>query len=121
MFIPLTKGRKENEQEKIAIVALALIIGAGVVAITTPASKYKKDATGHGKGFTHNNPEYQEAFRTGDAYAYEDISAIYERATFDTEDRLIIITSDHGSIGTDHGGSSIQERMTFVAMNKEFR
>lgn len=36
----------------------------------------------------------------------------------DTKDGLII-TYDHGGIGTGHGGESIQERTTFVVMNKE--
>ncbi len=78
------------------------------------------DSTGHGKGFSFNNPEYQNAFLKQDAYAYEAIQAIKARETYDTEDWLIIITSDHGGIKTGHGGESIQERMTFAVMNKEF-
>lgn len=35
-----------------------------------------------------------------------------------SEDWLIIVTSDHGGVNTNHGGASIQERMTFVVMNK---
>ena len=41
------------------------------------------------------------------------------RETYETEDWLIIVTSDHGGIGTGHGGASIQERMTFLVMNKD--
>ena len=78
------------------------------------------DSTGHNKGFSFNNPAYQEAFLKQDAYAYEAIQAIKARETYDTEDWLIIITSDHGGIGTGHGKASIQERMTFAVMNKEF-
>ncbi len=78
------------------------------------------DSTGHGYGFTINNPKYKEAFKTADQYGLETIDAIKARATYDTEDWLIIITSDHGGIGTDHGGASIQERMTFIITNKEF-
>ena len=77
------------------------------------------DSTGHGYGFTINNPRYKEAFKTADQYGLETIDAIKARATYDTEDWLIIITSDHGGIGTDHGGASIQERMTFIITNKE--
>lgn len=77
------------------------------------------DSTGHGYGFTINNPRYKEAFKTADQYGLETIDAIKTRATYDTEDWLIIITSDHGGIGTDHGGASIQERMTFIITNKE--
>ena len=55
-----------------------------------------------------------------DYYGYDTIKAIEGRDTYETEDWLIIITSDHGGIGTDHGGNSIQERMTFIVSNKEF-
>lgn len=78
------------------------------------------DSTGHGKGFSYNNPKYQEAFFKADAYGYETLSAIKARETYNTEDWLIIVTSDHGGIKTDHGGESIQERMTFAVMNTEF-
>lgn len=78
------------------------------------------DSTGHNYGFTINNPRYKEAFKTADKYGYDTLNAIKNRETYDTEDWLIIVTSDHGGIGTDHGGASIQERMTFIVMNKEY-
>ena len=78
------------------------------------------DSAGHDSGFSYNNPVYKDAFKTEDAYGYEVIKAIEARETYDTEDWLIIVTSDHGGVGTGHGGPSIQERMTFVVMNKEF-
>ena len=78
------------------------------------------DSAGHGKGFSFNNPKYKEAFLKADAYGYETISAIKARETYETEDWLIIVTSDHGGIKADHGGASVQERMTFVVMNTEF-
>ena len=77
------------------------------------------DSTGHNYGFTINNPRYREAFQTADQYGFETLEAITQRETYETEDWLIIITSDHGGIGTDHGGASIQERMTFIVANKE--
>ena len=77
------------------------------------------DSTGHGYGFTINNPRYKEAFKTADQYGLETIDAIKARETYDTEDWLIIVTSDHGGVGTGHGGPTIQERMTFVVMNRE--
>lgn len=78
------------------------------------------DSVGHNKGFSFNNPAYKEAFAKMDAFGYETIEAIKARETYDTEDWLIIVTSDHGGIRTGHGGDSIQERMTFVVMNREF-
>lgn len=76
------------------------------------------DAAGHGTGFTYNNPKYRNAFIEMDNYGLETIKAIEARETYDTEDWLIIITSDHGGIKTNHGDDSIQERMTFFITNK---
>ena len=78
------------------------------------------DSAGHNFGFTFNNPVYKDGFRTEDAYGYEVIKAIEARETYETEDWLIIVTSDHGGVGTGHGGPSIQERMNFVVMNKKW-
>jgi predicted AlkP superfamily pyrophosphatase or phosphodiesterase len=78
------------------------------------------DSAGHDCGFTYNNPEYKDAFKIEDAYGYELLKAIEARETYDNEDWLIIVTSDHGGIGGGHGGPSIQERMTFVVMNKDW-
>ena len=77
------------------------------------------DSAGHNTGFTYNNPKYRDAFVEMDNYGLETIKAIEARETYDTEDWLIIITSDHGGIRTNHGGDSIQERMTFFITNKE--
>lgn len=79
------------------------------------------DSAGHDFGFSYNNPVYKKAFRTEDSYGYEVIRAIEARETYETEDWLIIVTSDHGGVGTGHGGPSIQERMTFIVMNKEMK
>jgi predicted AlkP superfamily pyrophosphatase or phosphodiesterase len=78
------------------------------------------DAAGHSFGFSTNNPIYQAGYRLNDVLAYRTLNAIVERETYESEDWLIIITSDHGGFGTGHGGPSIQERMVFVISNKEF-
>lgn len=74
------------------------------------------DSAGHSFGFSYNNPRYKEAFIEIDNYGYETLKAIRERETYDSEDWLVIVTSDHGGINTDHGGESIQERMTFAVI-----
>ena len=76
------------------------------------------DHAGHSFGFSTNNPIYDVGFRINDVLAYRTINAIENRDTYDTEDWLIIITSDHGGFGTGHGGPTIQERMTFIVTNK---
>ena len=74
------------------------------------------DSAGHSFGFSYNNPRYKEALREIDSYGYETLKAIRERETYDSEDWLVVVTSDHGGINTDHGGDSIQERMTFAVI-----
>lgn len=74
------------------------------------------DSAGHNIGFTWNNPQYKSAFVTADSYGFETLNAIRQRATYETEDWLIIVTSDHGGVGTDHGSESIQERITFAVV-----
>ena len=64
-------------------------------------------------------PNYVEAFKGCDHDAIEVIRAIESRTTYDEEDWLIIITSDHGGRGTRHGGQSIMERTTFISTNKK--
>ncbi|MBR3588654.1 MAG: alkaline phosphatase family protein [Clostridia bacterium] len=76
------------------------------------------DHAGHAFGFSTNNPIYKVGFRINDVLAYRTLNAIEERETYESEDWLIIITSDHGGFKTGHGGPSIQERMTFIVTNK---
>lgn len=76
------------------------------------------DHAGHGFGFSINNPIYQAGFRLNDVLAYRTLKAIENRETYESEDWLIIITSDHGGFGTSHGDESIQERMIFIISNK---
>lgn len=76
------------------------------------------DAAGHGFGFSTNSPIQEAGFVINDILAYSTINAIENRDTYESEDWLIILTSDHGGYGKDHGGDTIQERMTFVICNK---
>ncbi len=76
------------------------------------------DHAGHTFGFSSNNPIYRAGFRLNDILAYRTLTAVENRETYESEDWLIIITSDHGGYGTDHGGATIQERITFIISNK---
>ena len=77
------------------------------------------DHTGHDTGFCPDNPEYVQAFLDADAAGAGIIDAIEARPTYDAEDWLILITSDHGGFGTGHGLVTLQERMTFIVLNGE--
>ena len=77
------------------------------------------DHQGHDTGFTPSNPKYVSAFRDAEATGADIIAAIKARETYNTEDWLILITSDHGGIGGGHGGPSFEERITFIVSNKD--
>jgi len=77
------------------------------------------DHEGHNTGFTPSNPRYVSAFRNADATGADIIETIRSRKTYDTEDWLILITTDHGGIGGGHGGPSFEERITFIVSNKD--
>ena len=74
------------------------------------------DHAGHDTGFSINNPDYQQAIADSEKDAKSIIDAVEARATYENEDWLIIITSDHGGYNTGHGAMTIQERMTFIVV-----
>ena len=77
------------------------------------------DHSGHNTGFSLQNIQYVSGFRNADATGADIIEAIENRDTYDSEDWLILITTDHGGIDVDHGGPSFEERMTFIVSNKD--
>lgn len=76
------------------------------------------DHAGHNYGFFPERATYKYAFAKADSYAASIIAQIKARATYDTEDWLIILTTDHGGFEKHHGSSSLQERMIFIVCNK---
>ena len=76
------------------------------------------DHNGHSTGFGNDNYKYIKGFRDEDAMAYELLQAIYSRPSYDEEDWLIIITTDHGGRETWHGNQTYEERSTWVVCNK---
>ncbi len=79
------------------------------------------DHNGHNTGFSLQNKNYVNGFRKADAAGAEFIEAIKARETYDKEDWLILITTDHGGIGGSHGGPSMEERITFIVSNKDLK
>lgn len=77
------------------------------------------DHVGHQTNFTPENFGYIDAFRNNDEYAYDILEKIKGRETYEAEDWLILITTDHGGYLDEHGGATKQERYTFVISNKE--
>lgn len=77
------------------------------------------DHEGHDKVFSPYYEGYTDGFYKSEANAYDIISAVKARPTYDNEDWLIIITDDHGGSCYGHGNMTIMERMTFIVSNKE--
>jgi predicted AlkP superfamily pyrophosphatase or phosphodiesterase len=61
------------------------------------------DVAGHKKGFHPTVPEYVAAIERVDALVGQVIAAVKQRAAFAQEDWLIVMTTDHGGKGTNHG------------------
>lgn len=62
------------------------------------------DVTGHQRGFNPAVPEYLTAIERVDKLLGDVLAAVRSRDSYDREDWLIVVTSDHGGKGTGHGG-----------------
>jgi len=72
------------------------------------------DHAGHSYGFSPNVNQYITAIEGVDAFITPIIQSITQRPNYSNEDWLILVTTDHGGLGTSHGGSSIEEQNVFV-------
>lgn len=62
------------------------------------------DETGHRYGFHPTVPEYIAAIEDADRLVGQVVDAVRSRSTYDKEDWLILVTSDHGGQGRGHSG-----------------
>jgi len=62
------------------------------------------DETGHAKGFHPTVAEYRQAIERVDGSIGRVLKAICERPSFAQEDWLVIVATDHGGVGLNHGG-----------------
>lgn len=77
------------------------------------------DRAGHQTGFENQNPSYRDACIIADACGRNIIWEIKHRDTYEREEWLILITTDHGGIGTSHGGQTEEERNTWLASSRK--
>lgn len=68
------------------------------------------DLAGHANGFTPLNPSYIAAIEGVDTHIGTVLNALYARPNYANEDWLILLITDHGGIGTGHGGGLDVER-----------
>lgn len=75
------------------------------------------DKTGHSSGFSAENEKYIKSIEEVDAAIGGIIEAMKNRKNYAKEDWLVIVTTDHGGIGTSHGGNSEEERTVFMIVS----
>jgi len=74
---------------------------------------HEPDAAGHTVQFSPETPEYVNAIENVDECIGTVIQAVQSRPTYPEEDWLIIVSTDHGGLGTRHsGGNDIPEIYT---------
>jgi len=72
------------------------------------------DHAGHSHGFSPNTSEYITSIEKTDSLIAPILLTISQRLNYSNEDWLILITSDHGGVGTSHGGNSIEHQNVVV-------
>mgnify|MGYP002675185105 FL=1 len=76
------------------------------------------DMNGHGTGFGDDNYRYVSNICNLDTMSYYLIKELEKRKTFEDEDWLVVICSDHGGHAKGHGTQKITDRTTFLALSK---
>ncbi|WP_261510471.1 alkaline phosphatase family protein [Chryseobacterium paludis] len=72
------------------------------------------DHAGHSYGFSSTVPQYVSSMQTTDTYIGEIVNAMKNRATYNNEDWLVVLTTDHGAVSDGHGGGNLSERNIFT-------
>ncbi|MBL0315750.1 MAG: alkaline phosphatase family protein [Flavobacteriales bacterium] len=72
------------------------------------------DHAGHQYGFDISIPEYLSSIETTDGYIEEILAALSSRPNYNSEDWLIMVTTDHGGNLSGHGLGSLEERTSFI-------
>jgi predicted AlkP superfamily pyrophosphatase or phosphodiesterase len=76
------------------------------------------DHVGHAAG--HDTPEYYATLTELDKYIGRIVEAVNQAGML--QETIFVITSDHGGIGKDHGGKTLQEMETpFIISGKNVR
>ncbi len=75
------------------------------------------DIAGHGNGFSPTVPAYVGTIETTDVHVGTVLQALEQRPNYDEEDWLILVSTDHGGLGTSHGGNSLEERNVFMIVS----
>jgi len=71
------------------------------------------DGAGHSYGFTSASSQYVNSIQLTDTYIGEILTAMKNRSTYNNENWLVVVTTDHGGEGASHGGGNLTERDIF--------
>lgn len=72
--------------------------------------------------FSSKSATYTDAVKKVDGYIGEILTAMKARKNYQSEEWLVIVTSNHGGIGQSYGGSSFEERNTLaIFQNDSFK
>lgn len=77
------------------------------------------DEYGHATTYHPDNAIYMNAFAFEDGLAQQIVDAIKARPTYEQEDWLIIMSTDHGGFNHSHGYCMPMERYTYIVVNKD--
>jgi predicted AlkP superfamily pyrophosphatase or phosphodiesterase len=75
------------------------------------------DGAGHKHGFSPREAKYLEAIAGVDAYVGELLKAIKDRKSYEREDWLIVVSTDHGGSGKGHGQNIPEHRTIFLIVS----
>jgi predicted AlkP superfamily pyrophosphatase or phosphodiesterase len=75
------------------------------------------DGAGHKYGFHPTVKAYLQAIRQTDVYVGQLLKAVRERKTYSQEDWLVLVSTDHGGSGTEHGKDIPEHRTIFLIVS----
>ena len=75
------------------------------------------DGAGHKFGFDPKLPRYLDAIEKADEYVGALLKAMENRASYQKEDWLIVVSTDHGGKGKGHGNNTPEERTIFLIVS----
>lgn len=71
------------------------------------------DHAGHSTGFTPDNPKYIKAIEKTDKNVGRIVKALKKRKNYANENWLILVSTDHGGSGTNHGEATPEHTTIF--------
>ena len=79
------------------------------------------DINGHSTGFGERNFRYVSGICNLDRISYKLLKEIKARESFEKEDWLVVIASDHGGHSTRHGTQNIRTGLLFLLYQSPLR